>query len=61
MTEESRKLDPTHDLPTDHPARAWAPSSSAYQCPKCYGIAYNPVCPYCAEEEEADDHPQTDQ
>jgi len=52
MTTErkSERLGAEFDLP---PHRATSvPSGGAYQCPVCHGIAYNPVCPYCADEDD---------
>lgn len=51
----SERLGPELDL--DATVYAGMPSLSAYQCPVCQGIAYNPVCPYCAEADDEDAEP----
>jgi hypothetical protein len=42
---------PNLDIPAWHPAHGHAPSNTAHQCPRCHAIAYNPICPICAETE----------
>lgn len=46
----SERLGPEFDLPPHQAVRL--PSGSAYQCPDCGGIAYNPVCPYCHDDDD---------
>lgn len=43
------------DLPDEHAARGEVPSSGAHQCRTCGGIAFNPVCPYCSDDDNAED------